>query len=655
MFRSVRMKKINILALEDFKNEVIKRIHELGSVHITDYRETLEDEEWARLLKPHPPDKGVRRITSLVQSIDRSLDIFEGVDTTPKESFFKTAFNPSPPRKIPTDDISHAVLLQSSEDTIELVEGETREPMRSLEEIDAQLDLTSKSIQSVERIKGLNIDLSLISEGEFVSSIIGEIPKENQDKVISEVEEATGGRFFGGSSEAVDDKVAIIILFLRENADDILKILRRSGFERIDLRDMEGMPETALTKLRAKLEELENERLAKEKLIIEISREYKDKLIVLRELLNIERERADIQSRFASSDTVFTIEGWVPAEKADYIKKEVEDISRGHAVIDLKDGSKADDNTPILLKNPPFFRHFELITRLYGIPRYNNVDPTVFVAPGFLLFFSIMLTDALYGLMAAILGFLVVRGGGRYNSGYKDFGIIMASAGIFTVLIGGLTGGWFGDIGVALIPSLKSIIILDPMKKVDHFLILALSIGLLHVNIGVVINIWDKIDRGLPREVFKGNLWFLVLQPAVLLIFLGKKGPALVLIFISLILLAYKAKGMSMFSITGFMGDILSYARLMALGLCTTGIAMTVNMLVGMVKDSGIVGLVFAPIIFIFGHVFNFVINAMGAFVHGLRLHYVEFFTKFFESGGEAFMPFEVKREVTALKLKIEH
>jgi len=114
-----------------------------------------------------------------------------------------------------------------------------------------------------------------------------------------------------------------------------------------------------------------------------------------------------------------------------------------------------------------------------------------------------------------------------------------------------------------------------------------------------------------------------------------------------LLLMGHKA--MAMFQVTGFMGDILSYARLMALGLCTTGIAMTVNVLAGMLYALGTIGALFAIVVFLVGHLFNFVINAMGSFVHGLRLHYVEFFTKFYRSGGSEFTPLTRNYEVAKI------
>ena len=123
-----------------------------------------------------------------------------------------------------------------------------------------------------------------------------------------------------------------------------------------------------------------------------------------------------------------------------------------------------------------------------------------------------------------------------------------------------------------------------------------------------------------------------------------------VFIAISLILLFLGHKAMAMFQVTGFMGDVLSYARLMALGLCTTGIAMTVNVLSDMLYAGSVIGIFFAIIVFVVGHLFNFVINAMGSFVHGLRLHYVELFTKFFESGGAEFTPLETRYEIVEIK-----
>ncbi len=199
-------------------------------------------------------------------------------------------------------------------------------------------------------------------------------------------------------------------------------------------------------------------------------------------------------------------------------------------------------------------------------------------------------------------------------------------------------------------PVLAALQVFDPMVQVTTFLLIALIIGLTHVNIGVVINIVDRLKTGQVWKAMSGNLWFLFIQPGLFFFLTGHKPLGYIFIVISLLLLFAGHKAMSMFQVTGFMGDILSYARLMALGLCTTGIAMTVNVLAGMLSVVGAIGTIFAVIIFLFGHLFNFVINAMGAFVHGLRLHYVEFFTKFYQSGGTEFKPLEMRFDIVDIK-----
>jgi V/A-type H+-transporting ATPase subunit I len=345
---------------------------------------------------------------------------------------------------------------------------------------------------------------------------------------------------------------------------------------------------------------------------------------------------------------VVAIEGWVPGYSAAQVAQEIREVSHGACVIEVSDPEERDE-VPVQLRNPKFVRNFELLTRLYGLPAYDGVDPTLFLVPGFLLFFSIMLTDAMYGIIALVLGLLLIRGGGRYDQTIRDGGIILSSAGGATIIIGALCGGWFGDFGLKL-PPLAAIQVFDPMVKVTTFLLIALIIGLAHVNTGVVINVLDNLKR---RQIWKAtteNLWFLFAQPGLIFFLKGYKSVGLIFIAISLILLLMGHKAMSMFQVTGFMGDILSYARLMALGLCTTGIAMTVNVLSGMLYMVGSIGMILAIIVFFVGHLFNFVINAMGSFVHGLRLHYVEFFTKFYQSGGTEFKPLEMSFETVEIK-----
>jgi V/A-type H+-transporting ATPase subunit I len=505
-----------------------------------------------------------------------------------------------PPKKIETREIYGKELINTVDDIIEKIEQETEEPVKELEKIEQEIVESERIKALLDLILTLEIDLADIGESDFLSTFLGIIPKEETDNVRERLEELTKGNFYLGVRETSENKLVTLLICLKEQASLVLANLRRISWEKIEIAGQQGTPNEARDSINKRILALTEEKTKKEAIVVDIAKRWRDELEKYREFLAMERQREESQNKFAQM-------------------------------------------------NPKFIRSFELLTRLYGMPTYNGVDPTLFLVPGFLLFFSIMLTDAMYGVIALVLGLLLVRGGGKYNTFIKDAGVILSSAGVATIIIGALAGGWFGDFGLK-VPVLKSMQIFDPMVQVTTFLLIALIIGLTHVNAGVVINVWNRIKR---RELWKaltGNLWFLFAQPGIFFFLVGYKSVGLLFIVISLVLLFLGHKAMAMFQVTGFMGDVLSYARLMALGLCTTGIAMTVNVLSGMLYAGSSIGIFFAIVVFFIGHLFNFVINAMGSFVHGLRLHYVELFTKFFESGGAEFTPLETRYEAVEIK-----
>jgi len=646
--RPTRMKRIQILALEGFRYQVIRRLQALGAIHLTDYSEKLEDPIWKNLLRPHPPSANIRTIAALNIAINRFLDLFERYDPEQKEGFIKGIFAPKPPKRIETREVYGKELINAVNEIIEKIEQETEKPVQELEKIEEEIIESERIKGLLELILNLEIDLKDVSESDFLSISLGIVPKEEVDTVRERLEELTKGNFYLGVRETSENKLVTLLICLKEQASLVLANLRRINWEKIEIVGQQGTPNEARDSINKRILALTEEKTKKEAIVVDIAKRWRDELEKYREFLAMERQREESQNKFAQMENVVAIQGWVPENAAAQAAQEIEEVSDGACVVEISDPEEMDD-VPVLLKNPKFIRSFELLTRLYGMPTYNGVDPTLILVPGFLLFFSIMLTDAMYGVIALVLGLLLIRGGGKYNLFIKDAGVILSSAGVATIIIGALAGGWLGGFGLKA-PALKAMQIFDPMVQVTAFLLIALIIGLAHVNVGVVINVWNMLRR---RELWKavtGNLWFLFAQPGIFFFLAGYRSVGLLFIVIALALLFLGHKAMAMFQVTGFMGDVLSYARLMALGLCTTGIAMTVNVLSDMLYAGSSIGILFAIVVFFIGHLFNFVINAMGAFVHGLRLHYVELFTKFFESGGTEFSPLETGYEVVEIK-----
>jgi len=642
------MKRIQILALEGFRYQVIRRLQALGAIHLTDYSEKLEDPIWKNLLRPHPPSANIRTIAALNIAINRFLDLFERYDPEQKEGFIKGIFAPKPPKRIETREVYGKELINAVNEIIEKIEQETEKPVQELEKIEEEIIESERIKGLLELILNLEIDLKDVSESDFLSISLGIVPKEEVDTVRERLEELTKGNFYLGVRETSENKLVTLLICLKEQASLVLANLRRINWEKIEIVGQQGTPNEARDSINKRILALTEEKTKKEAIVVDIAKRWRDELEKYREFLAMERQREESQNKFAQMENVVAIQGWVPENAAAQAAQEIEEVSDGACVVEISDPEEMDD-VPVLLKNPKFIRSFELLTRLYGMPTYNGVDPTLILVPGFLLFFSIMLTDAMYGVIALVLGLLLIRGGGKYNLFIKDAGVILSSAGVATIIIGALAGGWLGGFGLKA-RALKAMQIFDPMVQVTAFLLIALIIGLAHVNVGVVINVWNMLRR---RELWKavtGNLWFLFAQPGIFFFLAGYRSVGLLFIVIALALLFLGHKAMAMFQVTGFMGDVLSYARLMALGLCTTGIAMTVNVLSGMLYAGSSIGILFAIVVFFIGHLFNFVINAMGAFVHGLRLHYVELFTKFFESGGTEFSPLKTGYEVVEIK-----
>jgi V/A-type H+-transporting ATPase subunit I len=648
MLRPIRMKKIQILALEDYRYGVVKRLQEFGTVHLTDYSEKLADPALGDLLRPHPVSPNIRKIAAQNIAVNRLLDLFERHDPEPKQGFIKGAFAPLPPKRIETREIYGNELIEMVDESIEKIEREAEGAVKELERVEEE-------IGELERVRGLlklvfplAVDLGDIGESEFISVLLGVAVREETDTIRKRLEEVTDGNFYMGTSEVSDKRVITLVICLKEHSSLVLASLRRLNWERIELEGQRGRPREAMESVDNRLRTLVDEKSRHEAVIVGIAGRWRDELQKYQEFLSAERQREESQNKFASMEHVVVIEGWIPEKRYEQAELGIREVTHEACVVEASDPEEGDD-VPVQLQNPKFFRSFELLTRLYGLPDYNGVDPTLFLVPGFLLFFSIMLTDALYGVIALALGLLLIRGGGRYNQTIRDGGIILFAAGGATIIIGALSGGWFGSFGLKL-SILEAMQVFDPMAQVTAFLIIALTVGAAHVNTGVVINVVDNLKRRQPWNALTGNLWFLFAQPAIVFYLLGYKSASLAFIALSLALLLMGHKAMAMFQITGFMGDILSYARLMALGLCTTGIAMTVNVLAGMLYMLGTIGVLLAIPVFFIGHLFNFVINAMGGFVHGLRLHYVEFFTKFYRSGGSEFTPLKMNYEVAKIK-----
>lgn len=384
----------------------------------------------------------------------------------------------------------------------------------------------------------------------------------------------------------------------------------------------------------------------------------KNDIECLQDQLIIERDREKIKGSFLKTEKTFKFEGWIPVE----CKKDVEKVLERHDCLYAYRKPKDDEEVPVLVRNSSFGTPFSAITEMYSLPDYRGFDPTDIFSIFYAMFFGMMLSDAGYGLILTVACFFILR---KYDiEGLTRKMIKMfLFCGIATVFWGAMFGGWFGD----FIPSFTKTVFghkvnvgaiwFNPIDDPTKLLIFSLLFGIVHLFAGMGINAYMMIRRGnLKDAVFDVSSWYMVIVGGGLWlagsnISAGAAPAGRVVCIVGAVIILLTGgrnnKGIgkltgglgSLYGVTGYISDILSYARLLALGLATGVIANVVNLLGSMI-GSGVVGLIAMIVVGIIGHTFNLAINALGSFVHSSRLQYIEFFGKFYEDGGEEFSPF---------------
>jgi len=327
---------------------------------------------------------------------------------------------------------------------------------------------------------------------------------------------------------------------------------------------------------------------------------------------------------------------------------------------------KEGEAPPIAIENASLIKPFESVTEIYGFPKYKELDPTPLLAVFFILFFGFCLGDAGYGITLSLVAFFMYK---KFvlSDGAKKILKLLFYGGIASTIAGILSGGWFGVDPANFPPFLKTVSnillsmrVIDPLKNPIAMLILALGFGIVHITFGKLISFYLKWrEKQYVAAICDDLLWTFFFLSLVLTgveaagaIKIGDIGWKLASIgAVLLVLTQGRAQKniimklvsgvLSLYGTVAYLSDVLSYSRILALGLATTIIAMVINLIAEMTKGIPFVGYLIMIAILIFGHIFNIIINVLGAFIHSGRLQFVEFFSKFLEGGGKEFKPFK--------------
>ncbi|MHC4770832.1 MAG: V-type ATP synthase subunit I [Planctomycetota bacterium] len=636
------MQKVMVVAHRSQTVDLLQALQKSGIVQVLDAERAMVTKEWPELMVE---SKRHRSLEEIIDRLGSALDFIKPYAPKDETSMFAPLIQV---------DASTYDTVVSGQDTITCL-GEIEQVKGQIEKLAAEAENQNALLVKLTPWKVLSVPVEELHTLSSSTTFIGQIGDQHFEQACEKLTE------LGAAVEKVDSAnrmQACIVICLNQNAGDVQKALRSVEFEAASFEGLSGAVSENITSVQDRLNEIQKEQVLLLQQISDLAANKLNLQILFDHYQNL-HDRINAESSAPATDHVIFLEGWVRRRDYEKLGKLVHEFDAADlAVIE----PAKDEEVPVEIDNGPLAEPFESVTRLYGMPAVSDVDPTVFLAPFFALFFGICLTDAAYGLvMIGFLWWLL-----RKIKGDKKFVMMMIFCSISTVVAGALTGGWCGDTIQQFIPQLagfrNALMWFDPLEKPMYFFNISLGLGYLQIITGIFIGFIHKFRRGeKAAAVFDHLSWFIWLN-SLAVFGLAKAGlfgesfawlgtvagvaaiiPALMIILFSEREGGWGARiGMGLynvFSTVFYVGDVLSYIRLMALGMVTAGFGMAINEIVKSVMEMGFLGYILGAVIFVGGHVFNIANSALSAFVHSMRLQFVEFFTKFLAGGGKQFDP----------------
>ncbi len=645
-----KMFKTNVLAYSTMKERLIEEIHRAGIIEISE----VDRESIGEYISPEE-GKGTSDINESLQEINKLVD-----DLSFSTNFISAYLPKKYKKKNKNAFISEKDAVKLAKDFKYNIVEKIKRYSHDIQQINSEKESIKSRIEELNPWKSIKIDFNELNF-ENVKVLFCITSTRNFDKLNSEIGEIDFSTI--NVITETKDNIYFTIIYENEKESEINNILKNMPVNLVDFQDVKEDIHKTIGEYKSKIKELDKKFLDITDELKEFSDEYFNMLIAL-DYWSMIYERELIKKKFISTESSFLLTGWIREKDIPKLKQ----IENKYKEIDISiTPPEKEDVPPVALENSGIVRPFEVVTKLFGVPGKGEPDPTPLLSPFFALFFAICLTDAGYGLILILLGFIILKKS-KGNIGTEQLMKILIIGGSITVLVGAVTGGWFGIDFDSLPPTFKAIktfrdklTLLDPLKSPLTLFIITLSLGILQLLTGLVVKIvlllkdkeyYEAFSSPLPNFLILGGTvlaavlknsiyWLFPFVGAVIMLFFSSRSKNIIM---RLVKGAY-----SLYGITGLFGDVISYSRLFALALSTGVIALVINVIVGIlykmiisVPYIGIpVGILFLFIGLIFGHIFNVLINSLGGFIHTTRLQFVEYFGKFYEGTGTEFKPFK--------------
>ncbi|HAT4201753.1 TPA: V-type ATP synthase subunit I [Clostridium perfringens] len=642
----VKMNKFTLLAFESEKEKLLKKIQSSSEVEFINLQdeEKVEGNEVFESLNKDDLDAETTLIEENVSKTRSALDFLkEFVAEVGGLKALKAG-----KESLTLDELE--VKVENS--NWEVVYSEVKKMERELATLENEKTKLLGEIEILEPWQSFDAPLGELNNFKKVVAFLGVISSQNLENMKNEIESEFKESYIEVISNTDQDSY-VFVMTMKERAEEMDEVLKNFGFSAFQTKYKEKAS-VLVEEFKLKIQEIEAKKsdlkgvlsnYREEKRTLELAYEYYSNILL----------RKEASENFLKTDRVVVIQGWVPKNDNSSLEGIIQSSVGDMYYLEFEEVKEEEvAEVPVKLHNKGPAAAFDSITEMYSLPRYDEIDPTPLLTPFYLIFFGMMVADLGYGLVLFV-GSLLAMKLLNLDEAQEKFAKFFMYLSIATTIAGAIFGTAFGfELKFGLI---------NPSKDTNLLLILSVGFGVIQIFFGLFIKAYMLIrDKQYLYALFDVGSWIMLLIGLPMIFFDGTislVGKVLSIVGSILIILTQgrdeETKGAqigqglyALYGITGYVGDLVSYTRLMALGIAGGSIAAALNLIIGMFP--GIAVIIVGPLFFIAAHTFNMLLSLLGAYVHTARLQYVEYFSKFYEGGGKAFTPFRTINKFITIK-----
>lgn len=650
----VKMTKFNLIAFESQRSKILKNLQKFREVSFVDVKldETSEN-QGKTFIKKIISNEELTRVEERINGVSNAISLVKKYHISEKglKAIMKGNDNYT------FEELAKKIETYNWKGTY----FKLRELGSKKNQLNSEISKKYTELENISLWKKLDINPKVLKQLKTTNGYLGIVPLKLKNQFLTKMNELEYSHYEELNVTKEDVYYLVISHSGNVEKEKLNEAFRTGNFSITDL-NIEEVPKVYIEQLKIKIENLRKEKREIREKIKGYDKELGN-LEAVYEYLKNKKLRIIETEKLAKTSNTCIINGWIPTEKMEKFEKAIKEVTGDDYYVTFEEADKDDMTVPIKLKNNRVVKTFESLTGMYAYPKYNEVDPTPLLTPFYILFFGMMGADAGYGLILLLSALFALKFV-NLNNKMRDMVQFFLYLSFSVILWGVLYGSYFG----LEIPGVWKLI--NPSTEFQRILIGAMFFGLIHIFFGLGVKAYLLIKSGKTIDaIYDVVLWYMAITGGIVTLISGplKLGSNVSNISMWVMIIGMlgifltggrEAKSIggkfggglySLYGISSYVGDFVSYSRLMALGLSGGFIAQAMNMISGMLSATWI-GMVFVPVVFIGGHLFNMFISFLGAYVHTSRLIYVEFFGKFYEGGGKPFKEFRTESKYINIK-----